>query len=284
MTNEASQLSIRTLREDEIALAVDWAAGEGWNPGLTDAASFFAADPEGFLGGFLDGSLASIISATAYSDDFGFLGFYIVRPDLRGRGLGIQIWDAAIERLASRNIGLDGVLEQQANYERSGFKLAYRNVRYEGTARTGTVASGLVDVKNLTPFRIVEYDRRFFPALRPSFLQAWLTAEGATGLASLHDEDITGYGVVRPARQGYKIGPIFANDPATAEKLLDGLCASIPDGATFYFDVPQPNQTAVRLAEARGMKPVFETVRMYNRETPDLPISDIYGVTSFELG
>jgi hypothetical protein len=29
-----SDLRIRTMRSDEIAIAADWAAAEGWNPGV----------------------------------------------------------------------------------------------------------------------------------------------------------------------------------------------------------------------------------------------------------
>jgi len=37
-----------------------------------------------------------------------------------------------LKYLEGRNIGLDGVVSQQDNYKKSGFKLAYRNIRHEG--------------------------------------------------------------------------------------------------------------------------------------------------------
>jgi hypothetical protein len=40
--------TIRTMRPDEISLAVDWAATEGWNPGLADDACFACVDPKAF--------------------------------------------------------------------------------------------------------------------------------------------------------------------------------------------------------------------------------------------
>ena len=40
------------------------------------------------------------------------------------------IWNAAMDSLAGRNVGLDGVVAQQDNYRKSGFRLAYRNVRF----------------------------------------------------------------------------------------------------------------------------------------------------------
>ena len=36
------------MRGEELAFAIDLAAGEGWNPGVHDAECFFAADPNGF--------------------------------------------------------------------------------------------------------------------------------------------------------------------------------------------------------------------------------------------
>ena len=85
-------LTIRTMTPDEIGLALDWAAAEGWNPGLYDAAPFLAADPEGFLIGFLEDVPVAMISAVRYGKTFGFLGFYLVRPDRRGQGYGWAIW------------------------------------------------------------------------------------------------------------------------------------------------------------------------------------------------
>jgi hypothetical protein len=120
------------MRPDEISLAVDWAAGEGWNPGLADEVCFASVDPEGFLIAELDGRPAAIVSCVNYDASFSFLGFYIVRADLRGKGYGLRIWNAAIAHAGPRVIGLDGVVAQQQNYRMSGFKLADANVRYGG--------------------------------------------------------------------------------------------------------------------------------------------------------
>ena len=126
-------LRIRPMRPDEISIAVNWAAAEGWNPGFADDACFAAPDPEGFFIGELEGAPAATISCVNYGASFAFLGFYIVREDLRGRGYGLRIWNAAIAHAGPRVIGLDGVVAQQQNYRMSGFELAYANVRYGGT-------------------------------------------------------------------------------------------------------------------------------------------------------
>src|SRR5689334_9373144 len=158
-------LTIRTMRPDEISLAVDWAAAEGWNPGLADDACFACVDPEGFLIAELDGAPVATVSCVNYGAGFSFLGFYIVRPDLRGRGYGLRIWNAAIAHAGARVIGLDGVVAQQQNYQESGFKFAYANVRYGGTVAVPDAEQAGVTPLTDVPLPIVEaYDATVFPA------------------------------------------------------------------------------------------------------------------------
>src|SRR5689334_7927998 len=128
----AQDLTIRCMSRVELDLAVDWAAAEGWNPGLADAAAFHAADPEGYLVAIADGAAVGSISVVRYGHRYGFHGFYIVTPPFRGRGIGLKLWQAGVARLAGRTIGLDGVPSQQESYRKSGFTLAWRNVRFEG--------------------------------------------------------------------------------------------------------------------------------------------------------
>ena len=176
----ANDLRIRVMRPDEIALAADWAAAEGWNPGLADAACFVTLDPEGFFIGELDGAPAATVSCVNYDERFAFLGFYIVRGDLRGRGYGLRMWNAAIAHAPARTIGLDGVVAQQANYRKSGFQLAYANIRYGGTVAAGPAPpAGIVPLADV-PFATVEADdATVFPAPRAPFLRAWIGARGA---------------------------------------------------------------------------------------------------------
>jgi GNAT superfamily N-acetyltransferase len=109
-------LVLRAMSEAHLALALDWAAAEGWNPGLDDARCFYAADPQGFFLGELDGLPVGCVSAVRYGSGFGFLGLYIVKAEFRGCGFGLQLWRAALDRLGDRVIGLDGVVAQQENY------------------------------------------------------------------------------------------------------------------------------------------------------------------------
>ncbi|HBA83369.1 MAG TPA: GNAT family N-acetyltransferase [Verrucomicrobia bacterium] len=275
---------IRQMRRQDLDLAVEWAAQEGWNPGLHDAESFFAADPHGFFMAFSNSEAIGSISAVAYDLTFGFIGLFIVKPLFRGHRVGVELGKRAFEYLGSRNIGVDGVEAKISNYETVGFKLAYNNIRYEGVCRPCNDGQGLVEAASLDFGRLEEFDRQFFPTARAGFLAAWLRQPAAVALASVQDDRIGGYGVIRPCRAGYKIGPLFADEPATARQLLSGLTSRVPAGAAFYLDIPGVNEAAVELVGGWQMQPVFKTARMYNKAFPELPMGRIFGVTSFELG
>ena len=127
-------LVVRNMKQADLALALEWAAAEGWNPGLHDAHCFYAADPEGFFLGERNGVPIGCVSAVRYGPGFGFLGLYIVKAEHRGQGFGLELWRSALDHLGDRVIGLDGVVAQQDNYRKSGFRLAFRNIRQKGRA------------------------------------------------------------------------------------------------------------------------------------------------------
>lgn len=281
-----SNYTIRPMTAAEVAdVAIALARNEGWNPGLCDADCFYQADPDGFFVGLLDGKPVACISAVAYDDTFGFIGLYIVVPEQRGKGYGIQIWNEAMRYLGSRNIGLDGVVAQQENYKKSGFTLACRNVRYEGkSVATDNSFSDIVPLAEADIDAVLHYDTTLFPAPRPVFLRRWLEQPDSRTFVAQRDGAVAGYGTIRRCGTGCKIGPLFADDNVAAERLFLALNNAVPAGTTFYLDTPGVNAEAVALAERHGMTVVFETARMYTGAEPDIDQRKVFGVTTFELG
>lgn len=280
-----STYRIETMNPQQLTLAAGWARAEGWEPGLKDMDCFYCADPQGFLVGSLDGEPIATISAISYGACFGFLGFYIVKPEYRGQGYGFKIWQAALEYLGDRCIGLDGVVAQQANYRRSGFELAHRSIRYQGSRLDQTpIHKNIVNVSEWPLDEVYSYDQRHFPSDRRRFLDCWLHQTGHHALGYCESNQLLGYGVIRPSHSGYRIGPLFSDRPDIAEALFLALMAQIPAGNTVFLDVPEVNTMAVDLATQYAMVPIFEVARMYKGTDPGLPLTHIYGITSFELG
>lgn len=275
---------IRPATRADLDLAVSWAETEGWDPGQRDADAFWAADPRGFWVGEVDGDVVATLSLVRHSSTFGFVGFYIVRPELRGEGHGLALWQAVVDASPLETVALDGVIAQQGAYERSGFVLAHLNARYTGEIEdTGSAGAALVDARTLPAGRLAAFDDAHVAAPRPRFLERWLAPADRIALAAVAgDGEVRGYGVLRPSVAGHRIGPLFAADPETAATLLRGLGGRA--GGPVSVDVPLANESAVALVEELGLRPSFQTARMYRGPDPGLPVDRIYAITTLEVG
>ena len=281
--------TLQTATLKEVELAIEWAAREGWNPGLSDARAFYAQDPSGFFMGKLRGEPVSCISCVRYPHDFGFIGFYMVSPEYRGQGYGLKIWNHAMEYGDGCTLGLDGVPAQQKNYAKSGFHLAWRNIRYEylrGSERENIpeVPESFLSPEELSFEELAAFDALHFGGKRREFLSPWLALEKSRSLVARRNDAIRGYITLRQCRRGYKIGPLFAADPLLGEVLFLKVLEDLPQETPIYLDVPEPNKEALALAEKYRMHPAFHTARMYRGTPPKLPLEQIFGITTFELG
>jgi GNAT superfamily N-acetyltransferase len=263
--------------------AVEWAAAEGWNPGADDVERFLAADAGAFMATDLDGDILGTVSCALYGDAYAFIGFYIVRADLRGNGIGTALFDRALRRAGDRVIGLDGVVAQQPVYASLGFELAHRNERWRGTGG-GAPPAGVSALGDVAFDELAVYDARIFGADRSAFLRAWIDREPGHAVAAVNADGLTGYAVLRRCREGMKIGPLFADDPETAAGLLAALLAAAGAGTPVFLDVPHANEAARELAATHLDAPVFETARMYRNGRPPEDVTRVFGVTTFELG
>lgn len=283
-------LDIRAMSRAEVNTLVEWAALEGWNPGHDDADLFWAHDPQAFIAAEQSGALVGGGAVTAYGTSFGFMGFFIMRPPFRGRGLGNMLWHARLQRLRARlapdaTIGLDGVFNMQAYYARGGFVFSHRNLRFQGRARADVRAEphDVVDARALSLRELAAYDRTCFPADRAQFLARWLHAPAAHARACVRKGRLAGFGVIRACREGAKIGPLFADDLDAARGLWHALAPCAGDGPV-YLDVPENNAAAMALAAELGLAEVFGCARMYLGPPPLLSHERVFGVTTFELG
>ncbi|MDG4717659.1 MULTISPECIES: N-acetyltransferase [Thalassospira] len=279
---------IRRLKSFEFPLAVEWAASEGWNPGLSDAGVFFNTDPDGFWAAFDKQGMAAVISSVQYSSDFGFVGFYICRKDRRGTGLGYKLWQTAFDNSVMKTIGLDGVIDQQDNYRKSGFEFAHRNIRYGGIVKAeATLPDDLftLEIDDIAIVDAFEQTCKLFAESRIEFLRGWIGTENHTALALKGPMGLRGYGVIRPCKEGHKVGPLFAANLEDAKTLFGALLQSRKDqSGKVYLDIPEPNEAARELVDSHKMVAEFETARMYKGTAPDLDLAMTFGISSFELG
>ena len=280
---------IRPMSRPELDLLVDWAAAEGWNPGVHDADMFWETDPEGFVAAEQGGELVGGGSIVSYDGRFGFMGFFIVAPDHRGRGLGAPAVGPPPRRppraAAPRGGDRHGrrVRRCRRSTPAAGSRSPAATCGWRASARPPRAPRAWWTPGRSRPRSSPRTTPARFPAPRPGFVARWIAQPGARALAALEGGAIRGYGVVRPCRRGFKIGPLFAADAAVAEDLFRGL-ADHAAGAPLVLDVPEGNAAAMDLARRHGMREVFGCARMYLGPPPDLPEHEVFGVTTFELG
>lgn len=270
----------------DLKLVLSWAAEEGWNPGLYDHLTFWEADPSGFFLGELDGVPVASYSAVKYGKHFAFHGLYIVKKEYRGHGYGLAVWKKGGESLNGRVVGGDAVVQNVPLYETFGHRPTYHTLRFQGKVQHHlSTHPQLVDCREVSFQELAHFDRRHFPGERDKFLSSWIRQPEGVSLAFQERGTIKGYITIRKCFEGYKVGPLFAESYELASALLLNALHQIPEGETIFIDVPEPNRQALQLVSTLNFNQSFETVRIYGGGPPPvLPLHEIYGITSLELG
>ena len=272
----------RAMSRVELDVVCQWAVQEGWNPGLDDADTLYATDPQGFFVAEDDGELVASLAVVNHSPDFAFLGLYICKPEYRGRGVGYQLWQHALPHAGNRTMGLEGVLDQQDNYGKSGFVFANLTRRYVGRLPPATSAQ-VRELRESDIPAILQWDERASGYQRAPFLAPWLRGN-STRQTLVFDNGTgpVGAATCRACQEGFRIGPLLAPDMAVTSTLLSAVAAAHPD-AELQIDIPQTQTELSRFCEQSGMTVSFETARMYKGTPPD-GSPNILALATLELG
>lgn len=276
------------LNRKHVNTLIKWADEEGWNPGPYDAEVYWQTDPDGFYGFFDNDKLVAGGSIISYNGEFGFMGFFIVKPQYRSKGIGRNLWylrrDTLLKRLKEgASIGMDGVVDMQPFYNKGGFEIAFRDLRYEGIGKEDTINKNISSIEEKDYEKVLAYDKMCFGFSRPQFMLNWLKMPEVKTFKYVEDNKLKGFSVLRKANKGYKICPLFADTPQIAEELFKA-CSSSAKNEPFYLDIPIVNEAAKKLVDKYKMEYVFECARMYYGNPPNVDVNKIFGITTFELG
>ncbi|HNW91673.1 MAG TPA: GNAT family N-acetyltransferase [bacterium] len=273
-------LSIGRPTRDELDLAVAWANAEGWNLGTHDAAVYHAHGAEGFLVARRDGTPVGFVFAVVFPGGLAASGVFIVSPAERNGEIGRRLGRAAQAHFRDWNVAIAAVPGKEHIYQRVGFTVSHLITRRCGRAVAGAGRPGpaiVVPCAELPLAAIAAYDRSCFPDDRSKLLRLWLAQPGAVALAAVDGGRVVGYGVAREAPAGHRLEPLYADNGAVAEQLLQALSARLPAGGAYYIDVPENNDAAIALARAHDWQPQFTMTRMYSRAVPAAARGHIFG-------
>jgi len=285
-------VSIRSMSKSDLQLVLDWSAKEGWNPGKHELEPFYAINPKGYMLLTIDDEPVACLLNIRYSQNYAFMGLYIVQPKFRGKGYGKMLWDFVMNSLADcKTVGFSGVLGRVEDYKKSGFVPYGYDTRWYGLPvfpQNEVKSANHISIKKITDIlfeKLVDYDARVFAVRRENFLVKWFAMSEAHALVAVDDNDvICGYGVISATTEGYKIAPLYAESESIAEKLFGSLCRCVGNIKTIYIDTAESNPSAATLVRRAGLEKILSTMRMYRGQPPETQNEKMFGLTALELG
>ncbi|PHM44635.1 acetyltransferase [Xenorhabdus mauleonii] len=269
---------------------IEWGNREGWNAGYQDAACAYQIDPKGLFIGWLDNKIIAAVSLINHSEKYSIWGSYLVHPEYRGKGYGKAICKIARVHAGNREIGSNAMPEMTSNYMKSGLVSVHKIIHYAGRVKRKKI-NPLNKTNKIFPIEphhldiITDYDAIFFPTSRKRFLQNWLFSAGHKSHVKFDNGEITGYGVIRPAPQGYKIGPLAATTPDDAQDLFDSLTADLNPTDNISIFVPDyASEKFTSSLRYKGLSSQFHVVYMHKGSIYKNMNEIIYSPANLEMG
>src|SRR5688572_26108514 len=94
---------VRRLEERDIDAAIALTDLENWGYTRSDFRRLLALSPTGCFAAELNGLVVGVLTTTTY-DELAFLGAVIVRPEVRGRGLGQRMMEETLQHLKAQGV------------------------------------------------------------------------------------------------------------------------------------------------------------------------------------
>ncbi len=287
------------MQKGDIPLVTHWARTEGFAPGAGDVGIYRHTDRQGVWVGTLGKNPIGCIAGVRYNAAYGFIGLFLVVPEQRGNGYGLELWKHALEHLTCLPcIGLEAALDRVKDYSTWGFNTSSPTTRWQwvgndelpgnkGYSEEEVSGLSILQDDEIPSIVIQSYDAKREPSPRPHFLADWLHHPAGTVLALVdHNGSCHGFGRIRPCLlsegEGWRIGPLLADSPQLAEFLLR-LLVKRHQGVVL-LDTPGLNSFATPLLKRIGFNEISRTIRMYRGDQPPISMNDIYGLACLELG
>jgi GNAT superfamily N-acetyltransferase len=263
-------MQIEQFGPDEIDSFMGLAQDEGWVCDFWEFEFLFRTFPRGCLVARDGGRPAGFITAIRYGTS-GWIGNLIVRPELRGRGVGSLLMGkalAALDEAGTATVWLTASRSGKPLYEKLGFSAIDVINRWVG--------SGLKNCSPKQPFptrgELIERDQSGWGDRRDSIIDAVI------GRGRLFASD-DAFLVCQPCCDGTQIGP-WGGSAGSAPQLLAQARAATGDGKRIYLDVPLRNTTQSALLSGSGFDIKGSTLLMYRGAIPAYAPERIFALAS----
>ena len=256
---------VRRLEERDIDAVIALTDLEGWGYTRADFRRLLSLAPGGCFATELDGRVVGVLTTTTY-DGLAFLGAVIVRPELRGKGVGKQMMDAALAHLRDRGVQtvrLNAYLNAVPFYERLGFHAEYEVVRWHGAAAAGRMR-GVRPLREGDRDGLARFDATYFGADRGKLIARLAEEFPTTFLVAERAGAVRGFIVGNPSGDSCEIGPwvVKPGSGSTARDLYQSLVAAA-GASELAFSGPARNAALREFVREAHFEEVFRSLRMW---------------------
>ncbi|XP_014674253.1 PREDICTED: uncharacterized protein LOC106814446 [Priapulus caudatus] len=242
--------------------------------------AFTAVLPNGESVGFLN---SAVVGGEA------FMGHFIVRSDMRRKGIGSMLLKRILEHAGHRNLGLNTMMYLVDHYKKNGFTTESFTIttRYYTVDHAKLAASlKLEDDANITvkPYSeemlqaVLDYDKSIAGQDRGDYLRPCLQAcKKLVFVATDAESKVTGYVVAINATVGvsYGICPLYGDTEQVQSQLMRHVLMALPDRSEICFYTPDESTHAVKTLEALGARFVGRDKRLYTKHKVKLPLEKV---------
>jgi GNAT superfamily N-acetyltransferase len=280
-------LSERRLQVQDCAICAPLSAEPQWNQIAADwrlmienGDSFGLFTPEQRL-------VASGLTVP-FDGPFGWISMILVTQAFRRRGLATHLMRRCMDALLVKGLtpALDATPEGREVYLRLGFKDVYTLTRFLAERPQPTAVPSGISVR---PMRkddletVCAYDRMPFGARRERILADLQQRLPACAWAAESDGRLRGFVLGRDGRACAQVGPVVAEDAATATGLTMAALGSIT--GPVCIDVGDRHSSFIGSLKAAGFSPLLPFIRMiHGRSEPYDDPTRIFAIAGPELG
>jgi GNAT superfamily N-acetyltransferase len=283
---QPKQLQIRPALAHEIPLVYQLAHLEGWNFGVDDMWVATQAMLNSFLVGTVDDQVVACRAITRYQTGFTYCSFLLVDPEFRGLGYGRRLWAAALENAGSTNIIIDTMPGKDQWAREYGFQPSDIFCSYHLDSHTQDDTSHhplpIFPVQSFLS-DVLTYDEPFFPAPRRPYMTTWLNMPHAKAFVWYENNTVQGYGVIRKANQGYRIGPLYADHSEIASHLFRALITGLQN-EPIALSMPEQSPLTQSFVKEFQLRATVRLQRWYSKFPLTIPYNKIAAITNFTYG
>lgn len=285
--NASSGLQIAHITARHLDDAHQLSLEAGWNQTKQDWERLLKLDPEGCIGGFLDGELIGTVTLVSLNNRVGWIGMMLVSRSCRGNGYGRRLFQEVLheaDRRCLKVTGLDATHLGLPLYRSEGFHAITPMTRWGGILLPNQVSTpNIVLVEGELMESAIDLDHRYSGVDRRFLIRTLLQETGTTGVGLLREGKLRGFALSRPGQLFRHIGPVVSDSPEQARILISELGRHHPK-VPVLIDVPVRPDLDRQLHEL-GLTVQRQLTRMTRPDpvplldSPKLPV-----IVSFEWG